>query len=257
MPAPVLTLTTDFGLSDHYAGVMKGVILGICPGAQIVDISHQVGRYAIAEGAFVITQAYRYFPAGTVHVVVVDPGVGSPRRPIVVEAAEQYFVGPDNGVFGMIFAREQHQTRLIQNRKYMRPELSHTFHGRDIFAPVGAHIAAGVAPSLIGELTESYIRPSFENPRPEGEGMWIGEILKIDHFGNVVTNFHAQDFPAIQVLTIGTAQITRLVHSYAEAAPGELMAIAGSSGYLEVSVNQGSAAEKIGCRAGDLCQLRV
>jgi hypothetical protein len=257
MRAPILTLTTDFGLSDHYVGVMKGVILGICPGAQLVDIGHQVGRYTISEGAFMIAQAYRYFPAGTVHVVVVDPGVGSPRRPILVEAAEQYFVGPDNGVFGMIFAREQHQVRFIQNRRYMLPLLSHTFHGRDIFAPVGAHIAAGVAPSLIGELTESYIRPSFENPRPKGEGTWLGEILKIDHFGNVVTNFRAQDFPAIQVLTIGTEQIRRLVRSYAEAERGELVAIAGSSGYLEVSLNRGSAAEKIGCHAGDPCQLRA
>jgi S-adenosylmethionine hydrolase len=236
---------------------MKGVILGICPNAQIVDISHQVSSYAIGEGAFTIAQAYRYFPAGTVHVVVVDPGVGSARRPIVVEAAEQRFVGPDNGVFGMIFAREEHTVRLIQNRQYFREPVSHTFHGRDIFAPVAAHLAAGVASSLIGEILTAYVRPPFENPRKRDPRTWEGEILKVDRFGNVITNFLADDFPALEELTVGQAKARRLVRNYAEAPEGELVVIAGSSGYLEVSLNQGSAAEKIGCRAGDVCQVRV
>jgi S-adenosyl-L-methionine hydrolase (adenosine-forming) len=257
MRAPIVTLTTDFGLSDHYAGVMKGVILGICPDAQLVDIAHEVMTYAIGEGAFTIAQAYRYFPPGTVHLVVVDPGVGSPRRPIVVEAAGQLFVGPDNGVFGMIFAGEKHQVRLIQNRKYLCELVSHTFHGRDIFAPVAAHLAAGVEPALIGEVVESYIRPSFEGPRQTGTRTWEGEILKIDHFGNVITNFRADDFPLIEELAIGQAKARRLVRSYAEAPDGELVVLAGSSGYLEVSMNQGSAAETIGCRSGDACQIRV
>jgi len=257
MPAPILTLTTDFGLSDHYVGVMKGVILGICADAQIVDISHQVSRYAIGEGAFAVAQAYLYFPPGTVHVAVIDPGVGSPRRPIVVEAAGQLFVGPDNGVFGMIFAREKHEVRLIQNRRYFRELVSHTFHGRDIFAPVAAHLAAGVAPSLMGEILSNYVRPSFENPRQTSERTWDGEILKVDHFGNVITNFRSDDFPALEELAIGQAKAQRLVRSYAEAPEGELVAIAGSSGYLEVSLNRGSAAEKIGCQAGDICRIRV
>jgi S-adenosylmethionine hydrolase len=256
MRTPIVTLTTDFGLADHYVGVMKGVILGICPGAQLVDISHEVRPYAISEGAFLIAQAYGYFPPETVHLVVVDPGVGSPRRPIVVEAADQYFVGPDNGVFGLLFAREKHRVRLIQNRELIRPLVSNTFHGRDIFAPVAGHLAAGVAPSQIGDLLDSYIRPAFENPRRHGDD-WIGEILKIDHFGNIVTNFRAQDFLSIAMLTIGESQVNRMVRSYAEAGPGELVAIAGSSGYLEVSFNQRSAAEQIGCRVGDPCRLRV
>jgi S-adenosylmethionine hydrolase len=257
MPAPILTLTTDFGLSDHYVGVMKGVILGICPDAQIVDISHQVNRYAIGEGAFTVAQAYPYFPPGTVHVAVVDPGVGSPRRPIMVEAAGQYFVGPDNGVFGMLFAREKHEVRLIQNRRYFRELVSHTFHGRDIFAPVGAHLAAGVAPPLIGEILANYVRPTFENPRQTSARTWEGEVLKVDHFGNVVTNFRADDFPTLEELTVGQAKARRLVRSYAEAAEGELVAVGGSSGYLEVSLNQGSAAERTGCRAGDVCWIRM
>jgi S-adenosylmethionine hydrolase len=257
MRAPIVTLTTDFGLSDHYVGVMKGVILGICPGAQLVDIAHEVTTYAIGEAAFTIAQAYRYFPAGTAHLVVVDPGVGSPRRPIVVEAAGQLFVGPDNGVFGMIFAGEKHEVRLIQNRKYFRELVSHTFHGRDIFAPVAAHLAAGVEASLIGEVLDNYIRPSFERPRQTDPRSWAGEILKVDHFGNVITNFKADDFPRLEVLGVGEARACRLVRSYAEAQTGELVVIAGSSGYLEVSMNQDSAAKKIGCRSGDACQIRV
>jgi S-adenosylmethionine hydrolase len=257
MPAPVLTLTTDFGLSDHYVGSMKGVILGICPRAQLVDISHQVAPYAIAEGAFLIAQAYRWFARGTVHVVVVDPGVGSQRRPIVLEAAGQFFVGPDNGVFGFIFGREKHKVRLISNDRLFRRPVSRTFHGRDIFGPVGAHLAAGVAPASVGRLITDYLRPPFETPRQTGARTWTGEVLKIDHFGNVVTNFQAADFPAVEQLAIGGAKARRLVASYAEGRPGELVAIAGSSGYLEVSLNQGSAAEKTGCRSGAACRIRV
>jgi len=257
MRAPILTLTTDFGLSDHYVGVMKGVILGVCPRAQVVDISHGVGPYAIAEGAFLIAQAYRSFPRGTVHVVVVDPGVGSERRPILLEAAGQYFVAPDNGVLGMIFARETHKVRVISNARYFRHPLSQTFHGRDIFAPVAAHVASGVPPSRMGKVIADYLRPPFEKPRQTGARTWTGEILKVDRFGNVVTNFPADDFPAIEHLTIGRSKARRLVRSYAEARAGELVVIAGSSGFLEVSVNQSSAAEKIGCRGGGACQIRV
>src|SRR5580698_831658 len=195
MPARILTLTTDFGVSDHYVGVMKGVILGICPDAQIVDISHQVSPYAIAEGAFLIAQAYPAFPRGTIHVVVVDPGVGSDRRPVLVEAAGQFFVTPDNGVLAMIFAREKHVVREISNAQYFRIPVSQTFHGRDIFAPVAAHIAAGVGASSIGGTITDYVRPSFGKPRQAGPSTWTGEILHVDRFGNVVTNFHGDDFP--------------------------------------------------------------
>lgn len=257
MRTPILTLTTDFGLSDHYVGSMKGVILGICPRAQIVDISHQVSPYAIPKGAFLIAQAYRSFPRGTVHVVVVDPGVGSDRRPILMEAAGQIFVAPDNGVLAMVFAREKHKVRMISNGRYFRHPVSQTFHGRDIFAPVAAHVAAGVAPSRIGKAIADYVRPPFEKPRQTGAGTWTGEILAVDHFGNIVTNFHGDDFSKLQELTIGRSKVRRMVDSYAEANAGELVAIVGSSGYLEVSVKQGSAAEKIACRAGSACQIRV
>jgi S-adenosylmethionine hydrolase len=245
MPAPILTLITDFGLSDHYVGSMKGVILGICPRARIVDISHEVSPYAIAEGAFLIAQAYGSFPRGTVHVVVVDPGVGSARRPILAKAAGQYFIAPDNGVLGIIFAREKHKVRVISNERYFRHPVSRTFHGRDIFAPVAAHLANGVAPAKIGPVIGDYARPDFEK---------AGVVLKVDRFGNVITSFRVA---AAAQLIIGQTKVTRLVNNYTEARPGELVIIVGSSGYLEVSINQGSAAKKIGCRCGDACQIRV
>ncbi len=261
MRIPVLTLTTDFGLSDHYVGVMKGVILSICPQARIVDIGHSVNSFEIAEGAYLIAQAYRYFPAKTVHVVVVDPGVGTARRPILMEAAGQYFIAPDNGVLSMIYAREKHKIRLISNEKYYLHPVSRTFHGRDIFSPVAAHVASGVPPSRMGKLIEDYLRPAFQAPLQDGKRSWSGRVLKIDHFGNIITNFHRDEFPDLEKrdfsLTIGPHEIRVLARTYAETSPGELFAIVGSSGYLEVSVGQGSAAEKIGCESGAVVELRV
>ncbi len=259
MRIPILTLTTDFGLSDHYVGTMKGVILGICPKAQIVDISHEVGPFEITEGAYLIAQAYRYFPPKTVHVVVVDPGVGTARRPILMEAAGQYFIAPDNGVLSMIYTREEARIRLISNEKYFLHPVSRTFHGRDIFSPVGAHIAAGVPPSRMGKRIEDYLRPAFQKPVRAGKRTWTGRILKIDRFGNIVTNFHSDDFPDLEkrnfAMVIGPQETSVLARTYAECSPGELFAIIGSSGYLEVSVSQGSAAKKIGCESGALAEL--
>src|SRR5580704_11403223 len=188
MPPPILTLTTDFGASDHYVGAMKGVILSICPHAQIVDICHDVTPFQIAEGAYVIAQAFECFPKKTVHVVVVDPGVGTARRPILVEAAGQFFIGPDNGVLSMVYSQQKHKVRLIENDTYFRQPVSATFHGRDIFAPVAAHLAAGVVPARMGKLIKDYLQPDFLNPQRTGERTWTGRILKIDRFGNIVTN---------------------------------------------------------------------
>ena len=261
MPKPILTLTTDFGLSDHYVGTMKGVILGICPQAEMVDISHQVSPFEIAEGAWLIAQAYPYFPKKTVHLVVVDPGVGTSRRPIVMEAAGQYFVAPDNGVLAMVYTREKHKIRLISNQRYFRKPVSQTFHGRDIFAPAAAHLAAGATPARLGKVIEDYLRPSFDQPQRSGKRTWSGRILKIDRFGNIITNFHVSDFPDLErrnfTMAIGPQQIGALARNYAEAGAGELFLIAGSSGYLEVSVNQGSAAKRIGCEAGAAAELTI
>jgi S-adenosylmethionine hydrolase len=261
MPDPILTLTTDFGLSDHYAGVMKGVILGICPRARIVDISHDVTPYEIAEGAYVIAQAYPYFPKKTVHVIVVDPGVGTSRRPILMEAAGQYFIAPDNGVLSMIYSRAKHKVRVISNQRYFRQPISSTFHGRDIFAPVAAHMAAGARAATVGKPIADYLRSSFEQPAQTGKRTWNGVILSIDRFGNVVTNFRSADFPEILThefrLTLGTSEITVFARTYAETGPGELFAIQGSSGYIEVSMSQGSAARQIGCVTGAGVELTL
>lgn len=261
MPKPILTLTTDFGLSDHYVGTMKGVILGICPQAQIVDISHEVAPFGISEGAYVVAQAYRYYPKKTVHVVVVDPGVGSARRAILVEAGGQMFVAPDNGVLGMIFARERHKVRVLSNARYFLKPISETFHGRDIFSPAAAHLAAGVNPAQMGKRIDDYVRPEFASPVRTGERGWTGSILKIDHFGNIITNFYAADHPGLKSgrfsLAIGSHRTNLLARSYAERASGELFVIAGSGGYLEVSVNQGSAASMIGCKSGGAVDLSL
>jgi len=250
MSRPILTLTTDFGLDDHYVGTMKGVILGICPDAQIVDISHGVRPFAIAEGAYTIAQAWRYFPAGTVHVVVVDPGVGTSRRPILVEAGGHFFIGPDNGVLSMVYQREPATVRLIANERLFRHPVSFTFHGRDIFAPVAAHVAAGVATGDVGGTIDDYVRPDFLTP---------GRILKIDRFGNIITNFHVDDFPDLGdfQMTIGGVTIDRIARNYAECGGDELFVIVGSSGYYEISLAQGSAAGKLQCQPGAPIELRV
>jgi len=262
MTRPILTLTTDFGLGDHFVGTMKGVILGICPQVQIVDISHGVTPFEIGEGAYLIAQAYRYFPKKTVHVVVVDPGVGTARRPILMEAAGQYFVAPDNGVLSLVLAREAGaKFRLISNAKYFLPQVSTTFHGRDIFAPMAAHLAAGVPAARIGKRIEDYLKPGFDKPHREGKRTWMGRILKIDRFGNVITNFHVDDFGDLGLrsfsFAFGPVTVTAMARNYAERAPGELFAILGSSGYYEVSVSQGSAAKAIGCETGASIELMV
>src|SRR4051812_24074367 len=251
MTRPTLTLTTDFGLSDHFAGVMKGVILGICPQAHVVDISHQVTPFEIAEGAYLIAQAWRYFPKKTVHVVVVDPGVGTQRRPILVEAGGQYFIGPDNGVLSMVYLQEKSKVRLISNEKYFRHPVSRTFHGRDIFAPVAAHLAAGILPARFGKPIEDYLKPEFQKPQRAGKRTWIARILKIDRFGNIVTNIHTSEFGDLATrnfsLSLGPQTVAALAHNYAQCAPGELFLILGSAGYYEVSLSQGNAAKYVKC----------
>jgi S-adenosylmethionine hydrolase len=261
MAQPILTLTSDFGAADHYVGAMKGVILGICPRACIVDISHEVKPYQIAEGAYLVAQAYRYFPPKTVHVVVVDPGVGSARRPILIEAAGQYFIGPDNGALSMVYNREKHKARLISAERYFRQPVSHTFHGRDIFAPAAAHIAAGVPAARMGKLIHDHLKSSSWKPQRTGKRTWTGQVLHIDRFGNIVTNFEAADFPDLEMrdfaLNMGPREVSVLARTYAECGPGELFAIVGSSGYLEISVNQASAAKAVGCETGAPAELMI
>jgi hypothetical protein len=261
MPRPIITLTTDFGLSDHFVGTMKGVILNILPTAEIVDITHEVTAFEVTEAAFLIAQAYPYFPGRTVHVVVVDPGVGTARRPILVEAAGQFFIGPDNGVLSMVYSRQKHKARHITAVKYFLPNVSSTFHGRDIFAPVAAHLRKGVRPSQFGKLIKDHLRTSFEKPVRTGKRFWSGTVLKVDHFGNLITNFRADEFPELATspfeMRVGLLSTNRLVTSYAEGEGDELLLVLGSSGYLEVATNQGSAAKMLGCTTGSPLELAL
>ena len=257
----IITLTTDFGTTDHFAGTMKGVILRIQPTAQIVDLTHDVQAFEIADGAFTIAQAYRYFPKRTIHVVVVDPGVGSTRRPILAEMGGQFFVAPDNGVLSIIFAHEKPKVRHITDQRYFLKPMSRTFHGRDVFASVAAHLASGIAPARFGKLIDDYIQLTFHRPTKTGKSAWTGSVLKVDRFGNLITNLHLDDLPNLQVrpfrLLAGRQPVTRLALTFTECSPGELFVIVGSSGYLEVATNQASAAKQLGCGAGAPIELTI
>jgi S-adenosylmethionine hydrolase len=257
----IITLTTDFGLSDHFVGAMKGVILDILPEATIVDISHELTAFEVGEAAFIVSQTYPCFPKKTVHVVVVDPGVGTSRRPVLLEAAGQYFVGPDNGVFSIVTDHEKHKVREITATRYFRQPVSYTFHGRDIFAPVAAHLAGGVPPGRFGKPIDNYLRRQFETPQRSGKRTWTGTVLKIDRFGNLITNFRADQFPAVRErpfeLWVGFEKIRRLVLNYAEGGFGEVFLIEGSAGFLEVASNQGSAAKLLGVGVGAPAELTL
>ena len=255
----LITFTTDFGLADHYAGTMKGVVAGIAPGARVVDISHDITPHNVMEAAFVIAEAWHFFPKRTIHVVVVDPGVGTSRRPILAEAGGHFFVAPDNGVLSMVLDAAPHKVRVISDAKFMRREVSRTFQGRDVFAPAAAHLAQGAKAAAFGKLIHDYIRVAIAKPFSKSKDAWRGAILKVDRFGNLITNFAANDFAAVNTrpfeMRAGTERIRRLALTYAETGAGDLFVIAGSSGYLEISANQSSAAGLLGCSAGAPVEL--
>jgi len=261
MPNDLITLTTDFGQSDHFVGTMKGVILGIAPRARIVDITHEIAPYDLNEAAFVIGQAWSYFPKRTIHVVVVDPGVGSARRPILAEAGGHYFVAPDNGVLSMIYDQVRHKVRVISNTRLAGKHISRTFHGRDIFAPAAAHLARGVLPARFGKPIQDYVRSFLLKPTQLSRREWSGTILKVDRFGNLITNLHIEQFPEVKTrpieLRVGLERIHRLELTYSEAAIGEPCAIVGSSGYIEIAANQASASKILGCTAGSPVELEI
>jgi S-adenosylmethionine hydrolase len=257
---PIITLLTDFGQKDHYVGAMKGVILGICPNARTVDISHGIAPYAIPEAAYTLSQAWACFPPNTIHVVVVDPGVGSIRRPILATAGEHLFVAPDNGVLTMVFDDvATHDVREITASGYFRRPVSKTFHGRDIFAPVAAHLAAGVEVEKFGIRIRDFQRLSFGKPVQTGPNNWSGRILNIDRFGNAVTNFASSAWPelvtgAFEIRVRGTS-VTHFSRTYADAMIGQPFVIPGSSGYLELSLKEASAADAIKIRPGESVDL--
>ena len=241
----VITLTTDFGTRDHYVGAMKGVIATLAPRATIADITHGIPAFDISEGAFAIAQAYRFYPSGSVHVVVVDPGVGSLRRPIAVAAEGHLFIAPDNGVLSQVLeSAESFEARVLASR-HGHGSLSHTFHGRDLFAPVGARLATGLPFDEVGDR----VSDPFRLP-PVTVTQGAGRVLHVDGFGNVVTSFQDVDLPERTGLRVGSVTVRLRSTSYATVPEGQLFLISGSSGYVEVSLNRGSAADTLGVRAG-------
>ncbi len=262
MTTRIVTLTTDFGLNDSYVAEMKAAILGICPVAVIVDVTHGVERFSVHAGAFMLASAAPYFPGNSVHVGVVDPGVGTQRRPIIVESERGCFVGPDNGLL-ILAAEAQGIKRVyeIATRRLMLPHVSSTFHGRDVFAPAAAHILNGVALEEFGPQITNFVRPSFTKVSRDKNSL-SGEILHTDNFGNIITNVHVRDITGfagslIQVqLPHGTFD-TKIRNTYGDAKPEEAIALVGSHNFLEVAVNQGNAAERFHAKTGDKITLSV
>jgi S-adenosyl-L-methionine hydrolase (adenosine-forming) len=255
---PIITLITDFDTSDHFVGTMKGVIYSINPDVEIVDISHRVGSYDIFDAAFTLAQSYRYFPSDTIHLVVVDPGVGTSRRPLLARSLAHRFVAPDNGVLSLIYEREENlEVRHITADHYFLNPVSATFQGRDIFAPIAAWLSKGVEVDKFGDPITDFIK--FSSPRPKlvEENLIKGVVLKVDKFGNILTNFRPEDLPRLFSenpppfkIVINQQEVTRLNLAYSMGKASELFAIVGSTGYLEICTNRGSAAKAMNVNRG-------
>jgi S-adenosylmethionine hydrolase len=253
MSRPIVTLLTDFGQADSYVGTMKGVMLGICPEATLVDLSHQVHAQAVQQAAYLLSTAAPYFPPGTVHLVVVDPGVGGDRRAVVVQAERAVYVAPDNGVLGMALAGDPGRVAIhLSDPHYRLPAVSATFHGRDIFAPAAAYLARGTDPHQLGppiNISDLVTLPRLQ-PTVQPDGTYVGQVLHVDRFGNLVTNHHAPAVKGQVFVSIGGERIAGLNRTFSGVAPGELVAYVGSSGYLEIAVRNGNAAARLGLDVG-------
>lgn len=266
-PNGIITLTTDFGLADSYVGIMKGVILSIAPQAQLVDITHNVGPQDIHQAAYIVQTYCGYFPTGTIHVIVVDPGVGSQRRAIACATPEAFFIAPDNGVLTYAWrdARERWGADSCQAVELAEPSfwlqrVSSTFHGRDIFAPVAAHLVAGAPLATLGQRIDAPVEAALEQPMRGRDGGLVGRIIHVDHFGNCITNVtpqHLQEAglwpnPTIDIID---QHITTISRTYADGPMGALIALIGSSDHLELSVRNGSAAQTLGVSIGDIVRI--
>jgi S-adenosylmethionine hydrolase len=261
MPSKIITLTTDFGLKDPYAAEMKAAILSIYPNAVIVDITHEIAKFNIRMGAYVLASAVPYFPKGSVHVAVVDPGVGTRRRPILIQTRQGFFVGPDNGLL-VLAAEKQGIMRVheLANPRFMLPKVSHTFHGRDIFAPAAAHLLNRVKPAEFGPEIREAAKPEFANVTRR-KGVLVGEVLHVDGFGNIITNINEEEVVQSHVKGAVSVELPsyklklKLGKAYGEAEPQEPLALIGSHGFLEIALNQGNAAEKFETKPGDKIKL--
>jgi S-adenosyl-L-methionine hydrolase (adenosine-forming) len=256
----IITLTTDFGTEDWFVGTMKGVIASISPKATVVDITHAIRSGEIRAGAFALAASYKYFPRGTVHVAIVDPGVGSKRRAVAIQTERYCFVGPDNGVLSFALRGEKIKAvRALENKAYFLEPLSQTFHGRDMFAPVAAHLAKGVSIAKFGPAITNFVRLDWPEPKLHGKSI-EGEVTCIDRFGNAITNI-----PAAAVSTFGgehfgifkgQKRICELETHYQSVKPGRTVAVPGSTGYLEIAVNGGNASAILSLHCGDCVDVR-
>jgi S-adenosylmethionine hydrolase len=259
----VITLTTDFGLDDPEAGVLKGVIWNIAPTVQIADLSHGISPHDILEAALLLWRAIPYFPDGTIHVAVVDPGVGTTRRGIAALLGTQYFVGPDNGLLSLLLSRAKAASQPISivhldRPEFWLPEVANVFHGRDVFAPVAAHLAGGVPLPSLGTSINDPVRLDIPAPTPIPNG-WLGRVIHIDHFGNLSTNLNAGfiDTEKEVMIKIKGEQINGLVSTFGERPSGTLVALLDSSGSMAISVVNGSAALYLGAQVGDKIEVLI
>jgi S-adenosylmethionine hydrolase len=257
----IITLTTDFGLKDPYVAEMKAAILGICPNAAVVDITHGIERFSVRMGAYVLASAAPYFPNGTIHVAVVDPGVGTRRRPILIKTQRSFFIGPDNGLL-VLPAENQGISRIheITNPRLMLPRVSMTFHGRDVFAPAAAHLANGVNPAEFGPEIRDAVKPEFTRVTL-GKDVVIGEVLHVDNFGNIITNIGEKEVARVRMKDVISVELStqklklKFCKAYGEAQPQEPLALIGSHNRLEIALNQGNAAAEFGTKPGDRIKL--
>ena len=250
----IITLTTDFGLQDHYVSAMKAVMLGIAPDVRFVDVSHEIPPQDIMAGAWVIKNSAFLYPPGTVHLVVVDPGVGTSRHPIALKIEDQYFVGPDNGIFSLLFKEYDFKAYKLSNSTFWKQGVSNTFHGRDIFAPVSAHLSKGVPIHEIGEPIDDLVTYHWAVPIADRDGLQ-GWVVHIDRFGNLITNLSGdliEDHLKKKIVKIyvGNTMLNKIVSTFGDVEDGEPAAFIGSSGMLEIGINKGNAARMLSVDKG-------
>ncbi|UCC86267.1 MAG: SAM-dependent chlorinase/fluorinase [Anaerolineales bacterium] len=250
---PIITLTTDFGLADGYVGTMQGVILSIAPKATLVDLSHQVPAQDIRAGAFVLYQAVPFFPPDSIHLVVVDPGVGSQRRAVAIRTSQGTFVAPDNGVLSYVLAAtDDYEAVSLTNPAYQMPQISTTFHGRDIFSPAAAHLANGTPMSELGPQAINLVRLPLSTPEFSPGGGLTAHVMHVDHFGNLILDVTADALEEEITLELAGHRIQGMSRTFADVAPGKLVAYVGSSrDHVEIAVRDGDAAQELGVSVGD------
>ncbi len=258
----IITLTTDFGLADGYAGIIKGVILGIARDVHLVDLTHEIAPQGIRQAAYVLSHAAPYFPAGTIHLAVVDPGVGSTRRPLIVQTQRATYVGPDNGLFTFALAEPAATAWEADRPDYWLPAVSHTFHGRDIFAPVAAHLARGLSPHRLARQVHDPVRLALPLPHRESSGRIAGHVVHVDRFGNLITDIPkdwavggASSFEQWQC-EIADERINGISAGYSDVATGSLVVLVSSGGTVEVAVRDGNAAKRLGVGVDEVVVLR-